>query len=367
MKYIALIALIFVLGISIPTVHAQSIEPQQKTYHGVIKEINKQSEYEQNITIEITNKDMKGLRVDTMLVSTTQTTNEYTVNDKVLLLSVLDKTSNTTSFYITDFDRSGALVWLFILFALVVLIVSKKWGLYSLIGMGYSFFIIFKFILPQLLNGYNPLLIAIIGALLISPVTFYLSHGVNKKTSVALISTITALFITGTLSMIFINLAKLTGFGTDEAFFLQIAKGGSVNIKGIYLAGIIIGTLGILDDVTISQASIVYQLKKSLNKISDVELYKKAMDIGHDHIASTVNTLVLVYTGAALPLLLLFINSSNTFSEAINAEIIADEIVRTLVGSIGLVLAVPISTLLSVLLINESDIDMVDDSHKHNH
>ncbi len=230
--------------------------------------------------------------------------------------------------------------------------------------MFYSFFIIFKFILPQLLKGHNPLFIAILGALLIAPVTFYLSHGLNKKTTVALASTIISLFITGVLSLIFINAAKLTGFGSEEAFFLQIAKDGVVNIKGIFLAGIIIGTLGILDDVTISQAAIVYQLKGSVRNIDSWELFKKSMAIGHDHIASTVNTLILVYAGAALPLLLLFLNSTKTFGEAINSELIADEIVRTLVGSIGLVLAVPISTVLAVYFADSSD---TGSKHRHYH
>ncbi|GIW69896.1 MAG: hypothetical protein KatS3mg101_0643 [Patescibacteria group bacterium] len=362
MKKVTLALFFVVAGIVLSAVYAQDqstelrhFEPKQSNYEGVVLDSIKIDDGNQRVIIEITNGDKKGKSVELITgLKISENLVGYQKGDKILLLSLQDPASNTETYYITDFNRTNSLFWLFILFAFVVLIVSRKYGLNSLIGMAYSFFIIFKFILPELLKGHNPLLIAILGALFIAPVTFYLSHGFNRKTSVALISTIIALFFTGIISLIFINISKLTGFGSDEAFFLQVAREGIVNIKGIFLAGIIIGTLGILDDVTVTQSSIVYQLKSSVRGIGDWELYKKAMEVGHDHIASTVNTLVLVYTGAALPLLLLFINSSKSFGEAINAEIIADEVVRTLVSSIGLVLAVPISTILAVYFITPS-------------
>jgi len=161
-------------------------------------------------------------------------------------------------------------------------------------------------------------------------------------------STFIALVITGILANVFVEVAKLTGYASEEAGFLQVAKQGMMNIRGLLLAGIIIGTLGVLDDITVSQAAIVQQLKEISSKISPKELFSRAMNIGRDHIASMINTLVLVYTGASLPLLLLFIDSSHSFSEVINYEIIAVEIIRTLVGSIGLIAAVPITTFLAV-------------------
>ena len=154
---------------------------------------------------------------------------------------------------------------------------------------------------------------------------------------------------------IFVDATKLTGFASEEAGFLQAMKGGTVNIKGLLMAGIIIGALGILDDVTVSQASVVQQLKNTSNKLSSSDLYKKAMRVGQDHVSSMVNTLVLVYTGAALPLLLLFIDSTRSFSEIINYELVADEIVRTLVGSIGLVSAVPITTAIASAVISRQE------------
>ena len=250
-------------------------------------------------------------------------------------------------FYISDYVRRNTLTWLFVIFVIMTILIGKWQGASSILGMGVSFVIIFKFILPQISGGANPILIAILGSMMIIPVTFYLSHGLNRKTTVAIFGTIISLIITGLIAAFFIEAAKLTGFASEEASYLQTQTQGSIPIKGLLLAGIIIGALGILDDITVSQAAIVFELKKTNKQLGFIELFQKTMNIGRDHISSVVNTLVLVYTGAALPLLLLFINSPRPYSEVVNNEIIAEEIVRTLVGSIGLVLAVPITTLIA--------------------
>lgn len=275
---------------------------------------------------------------------------KYQVNDKVTVTFIKDFEGND-NFYITDYIRRDSLVWLFIIFVVLSVVIAKLRGLLSLVGMGISFLVIFSFILPKISAGSNPIEIAILGSLIIIPVSFFLSHGFNKKTMVAIAGTLIALIITGILSNIFVEAAKLTGFASEEAGFLQVAKQGSINMKGLLLAGIIIGVLGVLDDITISQSAIVFQLKKANEKLGFSELYKRAINVGQDHISSMVNTLVLVYTGAALPLLLLFIDNPHPFSEVVNYEIIADEIVRTLVGSIGLILAVPITTLIAAIVV----------------
>ena len=270
----------------------------------------------------------------------------YKEGDKLIIMHNKDFEGNDV-FFVSDYVRRDALLVLLIIFVVVALAVGKVWGITSLVGMSFSFLVIFKFILPQIIDGANPILIAILGSLFIIPVTFYLSHGLNKKTTIAIASTVIALIITGILANVFVEAARLTGFASEEAAFLQVASQGTVNIKGLLLAGIIIGALGVLDDVTVSQASIVNQLKEANKKMSFKELYGRAMKVGQDHTSSMVNTLVLVYTGAALPLLLLFIDRPHPFMEVINYEIIADEVVRTLVGSIGLILAVPITTVMA--------------------
>ncbi len=271
---------------------------------------------------------------------------DYDVGDKVLVLHSKDYEGNDM-YLITDFIRRDALIWLFAIFVILTLAVAKIRGLLSLFGMALSFLVIFYFILPKISSGGNPVWTAILGSFIIIPVTFFFSHGFNKKTAVAIGGTVISLIITGFLASIFVEISNLTGFASEEAGFLQVVKGNQINIKGLLLGGIIIGVLGVLDDITVSQSAIIFQLKKANKNLNVSGLYKHAMNIGQDHISSMVNTLILVYTGASLPLLLLFINNPHPIAEVVNYEIIAGEIIRTLVGSIGLLLAVPITTILA--------------------
>jgi len=271
---------------------------------------------------------------------------KYQINDRVMV-TVIKGIDGKINYYISDYIRRNSLLMLFIIFTFLTIIIGRIRGLLSLIGMGTSFLVIFYFILPQILLGNDPVITAIMGSFIIIPISFFLSHGLNKKTVVAIGGTLIALVITGILAVIFVKTAHLTGFFSEEASFLQIAKQGLIDMKGLLLAGIIIGVLGVLDDITISQSAIVFQLKEANNRLNTNELFTRAMNVGQDHISSMVNTLILVYTGAALPLLLLFINNPHPLSEIINYEIIANEVVRTLVGSIGLILSVPITTFLA--------------------
>ncbi len=303
--------------------------------------VTKGSLQDKNITIESGNLPMSNLP-------------KYQVGDKLVINYGTDFKGND-SFYITDYVRRSGLFWLLVIFVMIAVAVGRWQGVTSLVGMGISFLVIFKFILPKISTGSDPVQIAILGSLIIIPATFLLSHGVNKKTAIAIVGTLISLIVTGILANAFVEASKLTGFASEEAGFLQAFKPGLINIKGLLLAGIIIGVLGVLDDITISQAAIVQQLKAANPKLKAGELYKKAMAVGKDHIASMVNTLILVYTGAALPLLLIFIDNPHPFSEVINYEIIADEVVRTLVGSIGLILAVPITTFIASLVYDKQN------------
>jgi len=250
-------------------------------------------------------------------------------------------------YYIVDYVRTDALAKLLVLFVVVTLVVAKWRGFWSMVAMVISFGIIFKFVLPNILSGANPILVAVGGSLAIVPATFYMSHGLNKKTTVAVLATLVSLIITGILAVVFVEMSKLSGLAAEEAGFVVSEIGNKINLKHLLLAGIIVGVLGVLDDVTVSQAGVVEKLSQA-GKLDKYEVYKKAMEVGRDHIASMVNTLILVYAGASLPLLLLFVNNPHPFSEIVNYEMVADEIVRTLVGSIGLVLAVPITTAMAV-------------------
>lgn len=268
---------------------------------------------------------------------------EYKIGDRV----ILQKDAQFEGLYsVSDMVRTPALIKLFLVFVIVILVVSGEAGIRSLLGLSFSFSVIFKFVLPQIIAGSNPLTVALLASLIILLVSYFLTHGINQKSVIAILGTFGALALTGILATIYGASSKLSGFGSEEASFLigNLPIGSFYNL---YLAGIIIGSLGVLDDITISQASIVSELVEANRRLDIKELYLRAMRIGHDHISSLVNTLVLVYAGSALPLLILFVTSNTTTIELLNYEMMAEEIVRTLVGSIGLVAAVPLTTIIA--------------------
>lgn len=308
---------------------------------GKIVNIIKQSNNYQELQIQLPNKSVKVKNGQNQEVNFRQ----YQLNDRVILKQT--QTPEGTQYFISDYVRQDPLIILLIMFVVTVILIAKKRGITSLFGMIISFAIIFGYILPNLAQGQPPITVAISASLVIVPITFLLSHGINRKTLVAIAATFISLLFTGLLATIFIELTRLSGFTTDEAAFLHLGQQGTIQMKGLLLAGIIIGVLGVLDDVTISQSAIVFQLKKTDPNLSYSQLVKKTMDIGSDHISSMVNTLVLVYAGASLPLLLLFINNPQPLAQVINYELISEEIVRTLIASIGLVISVPITTLLA--------------------
>lgn len=340
---------------------AEQMPPQEEKYEATVTAIKEEKK------IKLDNKEQTYQKLE-LLVSTGDkkgTTIEVengklpVVNPRIyekgdrLVITAMKDFSGKEIYFITDYVRRGSLYWLIAIFVGLTLLIGRKRGLLSLLGMLLSFVIIFTFILPQIAAGKDPIFITVTASLFIIPITFFLSHGVSVKTGSAVIGTLIALVITGILANFFVDAAQLTGFASEEAGFLEAMKQGVINIRALLLAGIIIGVLGILDDITISQAAIVSQLKHTNPKLTLQQLYSKAMDIGRDHIASMVNTLILVYTGAALPLLLLFIDNPQPFSEVLNLEMIAEEIVRTMVASIGLILAVPITTIIAAYWVSQ--------------
>jgi uncharacterized membrane protein len=255
----------------------------------------------------------------------------------------------TTAYFFVDYERSGPLVVLVILFAAVVIALSRMRGLYSLIGLAASLGILIMFVLPAILEGSDPVLVALVGGAAIMLVSLYLAHGFNAMTTTAVLGTFGALAITGVLAVIFVEAFQFTGFGSEETVFLQISA-TQINLEGLLLGSIVIGTLGVLDDVTVTQASAVWELHAADPYLGSRGLYRAGIRIGRDHIASTVNTLVLAYAGAALPLLILFTLAERSFGSVVTSEVVAEEIVRTLVGSIGLVASVPLTTALASMV-----------------
>jgi len=279
-----------------------------------------------------------------------------------------DSDSASASFVVYEDYRLPVLVWLAVGFFLLVMAVAGYKGLFSILGMFISVGILMMFVIPQILSGANALMITVIAAFLIATVTVYLSHGWKLSSHLALISILTTLLFTTILSYWFVYLARLTGLGSEEAAFLQVENLGKIDFRGLLLSGIMLGALGVLDDIAVTQVATVFELKRANAKLEFAELYERAMRVGRDHVASLVNTLVLAYAGANLPLFLLFSTSNETPSWVhLNSSLIAEEIVRTLIGSIGLVIAVPVTTALAAYWSKKIPKSDLKHSHHHSH
>jgi uncharacterized membrane protein len=252
---------------------------------------------------------------------------------------------------VTDVNRRLPMTLLAGIFALAVVVVGRLRGVMALVALAISFMVLTFFILPAILQGSNPLVVAVIGASAIMLIALYLCHGLTARTSVAVLGTLVSLVLIGLLGSLFIGWAALTG-NTDDNTGLIHGLYPSIDMSGLLLAGVIIGSLGVLDDVTVTQTSAVWELHQADPTMGRRGLYRAGIRIGRDHIASVVNTLVLAYAGAALPLLLLFSIAQSSVGTVANSELVAVEIVRTLVGSIGLVASVPVTTALAALVVS---------------
>lgn len=253
------------------------------------------------------------------------------------------------TFDIVDVSRKNGILFLVFFFVSLVFITSGWKGFYSLAGLVFSFAVIFAFIVPQILNGSNPVFIGVTGSFFILLATLYLSYGFNKKSLAALIGISLSLLFVGILADTFINSLSFSGLAGEESMFLAVETGNSLNLIGLLVAGIIIAAVGVLDDVAITQASAVFSLVSVDPSLRGFQLFKKSMEVGKDHISAVVNTLVLAYIGAALPLVLLLSLRKVPIEYFISTEIVAEEIARTLIASSGLLLAVPITAAIAVL------------------
>jgi uncharacterized membrane protein len=283
------------------------------------------------------------------------TAGTYNVGDTVIVqrTSIADQ----DTFVVLGYSRIRPLLWLGVLFLVVVIAVGKWKGVRSLFVLALTFLILLKLMIPLLLKGHDPVLVSILGSLLILVLAVSITEGFKRSSIIAIVSILLALIITGWFSVWFSSLTHLTGFASEESVFLMGYLGGQVDIKGLLLAGIIIGALGVLDDVVISQITLVQELKRTNPRASNRTIIQQAMRVGVSHMSSMVNTLFLAYAGASLPLLLLFHIHEPPFltlQQIIDHEMVTTEIVRTITGSIGLVLSVPIATFLAARFVRTS-------------
>ena len=256
---------------------------------------------------------------------------------------------STDFYFYADADRRTPLAWLTALFAVFVIALGRRRGVLALVGMAGTLAVLLAFMAPSILDGNDPLLVSVVAASGIAFVSLYLVHGFSPITTVALAGTLSSLGLTLGLSWAFFELAHFTGLASEEGLVLPLIAGG-LDVASLILGGAVIGALGALDDITVTQAALVAELRYRNPGLSVYQLVSSGIRVGREHIASTVNTLLLAYAGAAIPLLMLFVVSDQSLVMVANSELVAVVIVRTLCGSIGLVVAVPITTVLAALV-----------------
>ncbi len=274
-------------------------------------------------------------------------------------------------FSYADFERRPTLIFLAVMFVTLLLVLSGWQGIRALVSLGGSIAAIFFLLVPALLAGWNPVLasVGIAGAIL--SLVFFGTHGITPRSTIAFFGTFGAVIATGLIAWASSSAMRLTGFSSDASVYLNFATNGTLDLSGLLLGSIIIGILGILDDVSITQASVVEQLKRANGALHFTELYQRAIKVGRDHIGSLVNTLALAYVGVSLPLILLYAKTESSLWQTLNQEVVAAELLRIIVGSIGLILAVPATTAVAAWYFEhkkfDETADVSHDDHDHHH
>lgn len=294
-------------------------------------------------------------------------TPDVAVGDDVVLMEFPGYPPESRYYYY-DHQRTWPLVWLVVAFAVAVLAFGRWQGARALAGLAASLVVLAVFIVPALLQESPALPVALVASSLVAFLAIYLAHGFNLASSIALAGTLASLAFTALLALLMASLAHITGLADDNAQLLQVTS-SSLDLRGLLVAGIVIGALGAIDDITVSQVSTVAALRRANPALSAARLYQSATRVGRDHVAAAVNTLVLAYAGASLPLLMFFGQGVTPIGRVLTSELVAVEIIRMLVGSIGLVLSVPVTTGLAVAILSRTSADdiAVDDHHHHGH
>lgn len=353
-----LIIILFAILFPYSTVNAEAVLLQDKVSIVKAEVLEVLSEEVENIAGTDIKSTYQSLRVK--ILEGEKNGEIITLKDDYLKLKAGDlfllrdtiRSEDKAQFYsVFDSYRIKPIIIFTILFVILTIIIGGMQGVRGLISLIGSLFLILYILIPSILNGYSPIAMSMLVSSLIIILGSYVTHGFNRTTSSAVIGMIITIIFTGALAYISVDLSNLTGFESEEAVYFNLNTKGSIDMVGILLSGIMIGLLGVLYDVAIGQAISVEELHKIAPHVSRKKIYARALRMGREHIGALVNTLAIAYVGASLPLLLLFSLSENTTFSVINREIFASEIIRTLIGSTGLVLAVPITTLLAVLII----------------
>lgn len=295
---------------------------------------------------------------------------EMKVGDRFFLQMTTDSGNGVIYYGISDFERRPAIALFFGLFVLAVVVLGRWQGVRSLVSLGISIGVIFFVLIPLLLKGWSPVLVSTLAATVVLFFAIFFTHGFNRKSLIAFAGTVSAVVLTGLLASLAVWMAHITGFVAEESIYLNWNTGGKLNFAGLYLAGIIIGMLGVLDDISITQVAVVRELYGVAPHLTRAEIFASAIRVGKEHVGALVNTLVLAYVGVALPAVMYFSTSTASVGQLINMELFASEIIRTVIGSIGLIMTVPITTYLAVVFMQKFKgkkltLDELEHGHSH--
>lgn len=285
--------------------------------------------------------------------------------DNFLVEEYLEEGQNP-QYRLVDFDRRGGLSWLLVGFMVLILVFAKWQGLRSLISLVASLLIIVYVLIPLLLNGAPPILTSVIIATFILAVAIFFTHGFNRRSLIAFSGTVITVLITGIIASFAVSGTHLTGFGSHESTYLDFNSNIQLDFVGLLLAGIIIGVLGVLDDISITQVAVVRELYSANKNFNRWDVFSRALRVGKEHVSALVNTLVLAYVGVGLPLIL-YVSTLGVSDVGLvlNSEVFATEIVRTIIGSIGLILSVPLTTFFAVVFLENSKGEPLTEKEKH--
>lgn len=288
------------------------------------------------------------------------------VGEKIFLdrLVAID---DTEYYQFKDVERRPQLWILFGVLVFLVVVFAGWQGLRALGSLGISIAAIVFLLVPALLAGYSPALTSLAIAAIILATSLFFTHGIHARSVISFIGTMGAVAVTCVVAAVSVSTMRLTGFSSDASVFLNFSTGGTLDFAGLLLGSIIIGLLGVLDDVSITQASVVQELRAANSALSWTELYRRAIRVGRDHVGSLVNTLALAYVGTALPLVLLLARAESPLGLTLNQEVVAVEIVRIIVGSIGLILAVPLTTVIAAWYFKDKEVADAGHGHHHHH
>lgn len=315
------------------------------------------------VTLDVRNGDKQGQQVTALWSGDIAQSRGFDVAKGDNLIVSCTTYEGQENCVIVERQRTAALIWLGVLFLAAVWGVTKKQGVKAVIAMGIGLAVILFVIVPLILKGVSPFLVTMVGGLVILVPSIYLSHGFTTKSHIALVSIVLAAVVIAVLSLIFSNAMQLTGYVSEESNYIDAA----INLRAILLSGILLGALGVIDDIAVTQVAIVNELHHSNSRLSAFALFKRGIQVGKDHIGSVINTLFLAYAGVSLPLIILTQQNQLPFFVAINQEVVATEIMRTLVGTIGLILVVPLTTYIAAELITRYPHRFPAGEHHHVH